>query len=711
MASNLNVAVVVGLVNRLSAPLRRLQQDVGQFTAKMAMAGAGAGAFGAGILLPLRQAVGAATELSSSLTDVGIVADVSAARIAAMRPELRRLAETSNQFVPALAQGLKDLTGKGMALDAAMAALPAIAKTTTAAGAEMADMSAAASALIDNLGIVPAELQRTLDILTVAGNAGAFELKNMAQEFPVLSGKLKALGMQGEAAAASIGAALQVAMKMAGSPAEAANNVANFLGHLTRPGTVDKIKKEWGVNFPAAFKRWQEQGLNPVEESLKLIQQYTNGDQFKISAVFEDVQTVNAILPLLQNYEKYLDIRDRAMAGSGAAQAQFDRRTTEDPAQRFKALSIQVGNLTDRLGQALTPVLLKVVAAVRPLIDRLAAWIDANPELASGIAIGVAALGALSATAGVALLALGPLVFVLTRLTGATVLLGRVLLMTPIGRVISLIGGAVYALAHWQETIGALGRAWDWLLDKMGSGGRAAWQHVWQVVDDLFFGPFKAMFKWLDEVLGGWPSRAYAYGAKVIESLVAGLKSMWHKLIDWLRSLDLMPDWVKSLFGIGTPPAAVTPPTTAPIQTPITTTPGPPTAAPAARLPTVTIGPERTAAEAVAMAQRYGQSPAVQAASRMAPTVHAAASPTSRTAWAMLSGLLAPAMGAMPTATAAASAPRAPGPAITIPISITIQAPPGADPQRLAELVRREVQGAASQAGQRLAALYDGSDL
>ncbi len=47
---------------------------------------------------------------------------------------------------------------------------------------------------------------------------------------------------------------------------------------------------------------------------------------------------------------------------------------------------------------------------------------------------------------------------------------------------------------------------------------------------------------------------------------------------------------------------------------------------------------------------------------------------------------------------------------ISMPISITINAPAGADARAIADLVRREVAGATRQAAGRIAALYDGSD-
>jgi phage-related protein len=64
---------------------------------------------------------------------------------------------------------------------------------------------------------------------------------------------------------------------------------------------------------------------------------------------------------------------------------------------------------------------------------------------------------------------------------------------------------------------------------------------------------------------------------------------------------------------------------------------------------------------------------------------------------------------ALPSAPALAATAR-PASGISMPITITIQAPAGADAQALAALVRREVAGATQTAAGRIARLYDTSD-
>src|SRR3954469_9055819 len=99
--------------------------------------------------------------------------------------------------------------------------MPTIAKVATASGGDINDIAKTAFALIDNLKVGPEQLEKALSGLVAAGKDGRFELKDMAQHFPALTAQAQTLGLTGTAGSSSLAAALQVAMKGAGSTGEA----------------------------------------------------------------------------------------------------------------------------------------------------------------------------------------------------------------------------------------------------------------------------------------------------------------------------------------------------------------------------------------------------------------------------------------------------------------------------------------------------------
>lgn len=97
----------------------------------------------------------------------------------------------------------------------------------------------------------------------------AHSVKDMARNFPELTANASALKMQGVPAVASLAAALQIAMKSAGSADQAANNMSNFLGKITSPDTVKNFKK-MGIDIEKEMKSAAAKGTDPLLHSLEI---------------------------------------------------------------------------------------------------------------------------------------------------------------------------------------------------------------------------------------------------------------------------------------------------------------------------------------------------------------------------------------------------------------------------------------------------------
>ncbi len=68
-----------------------------------------------------------------------------------------------------------------------MSFLPAVVQTAQAAGAETSDIAASADALATSFKIAGSEMQGAFDILVAGGNAGKFELKDLARYLPSIA--------------------------------------------------------------------------------------------------------------------------------------------------------------------------------------------------------------------------------------------------------------------------------------------------------------------------------------------------------------------------------------------------------------------------------------------------------------------------------------------------------------------------------------------
>lgn len=236
----------------LDAALGRAEQRIGQRRGKLMAASAALAIAGAPVIL--------AGNTEEELIHFANLAEINQDRVKQLRGELNELRRSTGMSGSALLSGLETYVGKGMALDEALKAMGSTGRAAKAYRSEFEIMANSGFSSMDNLKVAPEELGKAFDIMAMAGKEGSFELAAMAANFPVLTAGAKALKMEGTDAVGSIAAALQIAMKSAGSEDQAANNMANFLGKLTSPDTVKNFKK-MGVNIEKEMEIAAKAGL------------------------------------------------------------------------------------------------------------------------------------------------------------------------------------------------------------------------------------------------------------------------------------------------------------------------------------------------------------------------------------------------------------------------------------------------------------------
>lgn len=332
-------------------------------------------------------------DFEERLTAFGNTAGVFGDDLKKMEAQIRALGPDINQTATETLGALEYLVGKGLSPEQGMAALRAVGMTATAAGAEIEDMAASGFSVLDNLKVPADQLQLAFDAMAQAGKSGGFELKGMAQYFPQLTASARALGMDGVDAVAELAAALQIAMKGAGSESEAANNMQNFLSKLTSPETVKRFK-DLGVDIRTEFETAEKNGVSIFEHMLKRINEITGGDQLKMGELFGDTQVLNFLKPMMQNMEEFNRIRNEALSAEGVNEADFSR-VMETLNAKIKAAVIEIGNLVSA-GSPLLDIAKELVTQFTALLRAVNDFATANPELTRNIVYGVAALLAMN---------------------------------------------------------------------------------------------------------------------------------------------------------------------------------------------------------------------------------------------------------------------------------------------------------------------------
>ena len=388
---------------KLQNKIQQTSDMLDKLGANMVKLGAGLTAAGGGLAykLGIPQAIPEAFALEHQLRELGNVGQLSAEQLKEMDERLGSISRHTNQFRSEIAEGLNVLVASGIAPEKALDYMNVIGRTATAAQAEIVDISKTAFAVTDNLKVNVDDLAKTMDILAQAGKEGRFELKDMSAAFPSLTAGASMLGMRGVPAVSQLGAALQVAMKGAGSAAEAATNFESFLQAITSPMAVNRFKELYGVDLPQFLNRVIAENKDPIEEMVMLINHLTGGDVFKVSEIFRNKTDLNFLKPMMQNLDEYQRIKASALGADGIMDEDFDHMM-ETTNEQFKLLKINMKELV-------FPHLHKPIEKINQLLTA----INKNPLLQKGIftaIIGTIGAGVVLTTLGTATILVGKLV-------------------------------------------------------------------------------------------------------------------------------------------------------------------------------------------------------------------------------------------------------------------------------------------------------------
>lgn len=460
---------LVGLKNRYAAitaeveKLRRSQTRLGAANAGMAAGKARMGSAGlalgvtAAAMAPLGMLMSNSAEHEYQLRLIGNTANMTAAEVQALGVAILDASKRTGQSTEEIRKAMGFMVAAGMDVKTAQATLDQVGRAATASGADIEDLAKAAFTLNDSLKVKPgAEMAAALDTLAQAGKDGNVELKDMAKQLPVLGAGFVSLKMEGREAAATMAAGLEIARKGAADADEAANNMKNFIAKIMSPETLKKAKKNFNIDLYKIISDAQKKGKNPFEASMEAIIKATKGDQKAIGELFQDMQVQNFLRPMIQQWDEYKKIKDRALNAHGVIDQDF-----KNIADTNKQKMNEMANAADRLGKVfatvLTPAFGSVLGAVTPVLITFTDFVDKHQELVGNVVTVVGTVGASFATWKTLSLVLGAATWAFNALKLAV-------MTNPIGLVLTGIAvGAVMIYKYWDPIMKWLGDKIDWL--------------------------------------------------------------------------------------------------------------------------------------------------------------------------------------------------------------------------------------------------------
>jgi len=190
--------------------------------------------------------------------------------------------------------------------------------------------------------------------------------------------------------------------------------------------------------------------------------------------IFGSVEALNAIMATTGSKMDIVTAATADMTNAGANLTEmFKAQTENDPAFMWAQLGASLQVVRKEIGQALLPMLKKMMDWLLPIVGEMTAWVKNNEELAGKITLVVAGLGAV-------MLALGPILIILPGIATAwsaiavVAKLAWAAMLGPIGWAVVAIVALIAVVWYFGDEIGAAAYwIWEklvWLFDKTVEG-------------------------------------------------------------------------------------------------------------------------------------------------------------------------------------------------------------------------------------------------
>jgi TP901 family phage tail tape measure protein len=556
-------------------------QNGQQLAGNMAGKGMGAMAVGGGALYAGAKMIAPGVEFDASMSTVQAITrlDKDSEELKGLRTQARELGGTTQFTAGQTADAQGYLGMAGFDPKAIKAAMPGMLDLAAAGGTELAETADIASNIMSGLGLEAAEMGKLGDVLvgtftrsntnlTMLGETMKYAAP-MARTYGVdletaaaMAGKLGDAGLQGSMG----GTALSTIMNRLAAPPKAAQKALDTLNIKTADANgnmrempdilkdiYDKTKGMGTAVRGGLLKAIA--GQEAVKGMAQLTEQAGSGELQKMIATLREAQGESA---------KTAQVKGDNLQGD------------------LKSLSSAWEDLGIELQDQQNGTLRGLSASLTGVIRDVKNWAKENPVLVANLVKGAAIVAALTAALGALALTLAGILgpFLVLRLmlaqigirlpnligmfwnlgkgalpfvTKAILLLGRALLMNPIGLAITAIGTAAFVIyQYWDQIVPYFKGLWT----EITTGFNAGIDGILTTLANfsplgLFYQAFTGVMSYFGIEL---PGKFTEFGGMLIDGLLAGIGEKYTLVKDKISEVgDQLTGWFKEKLSIHSP--------------------------------------------------------------------------------------------------------------------------------------------------------------
>ena len=288
-----------------------------------------------------------------------------------------------------ITEGLSQFVARTGDLKTGVEMMQTLAQTAAASGASFEDLSGVAADLMTKFDVTKVEdMQDALAGLVFQGKAGAFELRDMADQFPKIGAMAKSMGMGGAGGLRKVGALAQIVRGSTGNAETATFALDAMTRQLVSKGADMGSGKAFGGKKVNVFKNGDPtQGLRDITELIPEVLAASNGNLAQLQETFggEGMRGMNAFLGTFRG-------AGGGAAGTAAVRQQIAESVNSggswsevqrDASSAMQSTASQLEALNTQMKAAVETDLLPALKELIPQVIKLAPYVgDAVKSLA-----------------------------------------------------------------------------------------------------------------------------------------------------------------------------------------------------------------------------------------------------------------------------------------------------------------------------------------
>lgn len=261
--------------------------------------------------------------------------------------------------------------------------MPTLTMASTGTGADAGDLANIVIRAKQNFGLTDAQIPLALDKATAAGQAGSFELKDMAHWLPQQMAAARLSGINGMGGFEKLLAYNQASAITAGTSDEAGNNLKNLLLKINSRDTAADAKK-LGIDSSGTLAAARAKGVGGMDAFLqiankvamsdpayvKLRQQAavqtgadkkatleSMGDILQGSAIgklVQDQQAIMALVGIMNNPDYIASVQNKMKNAAGETQRSYDT-VADTTGSKVERVVNEISIATQRIFDAAAP--------------------------------------------------------------------------------------------------------------------------------------------------------------------------------------------------------------------------------------------------------------------------------------------------------------------------------------------------------------------